>query len=205
METNELVNVDRLRLASIHLADAQIERTWAISSAHKSGMSIRRIAEVSNLSPSRVHQVLNRAEAAETPAWLTRVDKVRNLECAAVSAGPTAEVCDLVAEEVKILRRCIDWLDQIERGESVVVNLRLETDPETEYVGFDRKRVSRILQRIASDLERLATGQQVWSEGRDDSATRHRHQLAELKEQPKKLSRREQRDAMRAELKLASI
>ena len=202
METSEVVNVDRLRMAGIHLADAQIERTWAISSAYKSGMSIRRIAEVSNLSPTRVHQVLNGAEAAETPAWLT----LRNLESAAVSAGPMGEVCGLIAEEVKILRRCIDWLDQIERGESVVVNLWMETDAETEYVGFDRKRVSRILRRIASDLERLAMGQQVWSEGQADPATRHRYRLAEAKEQPKKkLSRRGERDALRAELKFPSI
>lgn len=214
MEKREVVNgstkceqndVDRLRLASIHLADAQIERTLAISSAHKSGMSVRRIAEVSNLSPSRVHQVLNSAEAAEIPAWLTRVDTGRNLESAAVSAGSIAGICGLVVEEVKVLRRCIDWLDQIERGESVVVNLRLETDPETEYVGFDRKRITRILRRIASDLERLAKGQQVSSEGQDDPVTRHRGRLAEPEEQPKKLSMRGARNALRAELNLPSV
>ena len=35
--------------------------------------------------------------------------------------------------EVEALRRCIDWLQRLERGENVIVNLRLDTDVETEY------------------------------------------------------------------------
>ena len=38
----------------------------------------------------------------------------------------------------------------------VVVNLRPETDPETEYVAFDRPRVLRVLARIIADLDELA-------------------------------------------------
>ena len=41
-------------------------------------------------------------------------------------------------------------------GETVVVNLRPETDPETEYVSFDRPRVLRVLARISADLDELA-------------------------------------------------
>ncbi len=37
-----------------------------------------------------------------------------------------------------------------------MVNLRPETDPETEYVSFDRPRVLRVLARIIADLDGLA-------------------------------------------------
>src|SRR5580693_5305215 len=59
--------VDRLAAATVHFADAQIEQAWAISSTHQSGLSIRRIAAVTNLSASRVHQVLKSAEATDMP------------------------------------------------------------------------------------------------------------------------------------------
>lgn len=61
-----------------------------------------------------------------------------------------------------------------------------------------KARVMRILGRIASDLEGLATGRQIPSEDEDNPAARHRRQLAE----PKKLSTREERNALRAKLKL---
>jgi len=118
----------------------------------------------------------------------TPEEKVAILRCSRLAAG------------VKVLRRCIDWLGLIERGENVVVNLRLDTDEDTEYAPFDRARVMRILERIASDLEGLATGRQIPSE---DPTARHRRQLAEPQEQPKKLSTREERNALRAKLKLS--
>jgi hypothetical protein len=37
----------------------------------------------------------------------------------------------------------------------VVVNLRLDTDDEREFVSFDRLRVVRVLERIAADLDNL--------------------------------------------------
>jgi hypothetical protein len=113
-------------------------------------------------------------------------------------------MCGRLVEEANMLRRCIDWLRRMERGESVVVNLRLDTDTETEYVPFDRARVMHILflGRIASDLDDLAGGRVVPSEGQDDPATRHRRQLAEPAQKPKKLSTGEERNALRAKLKL---
>jgi hypothetical protein len=102
--------MDRLRMAAVHFTDAQIERAWAITSAHQSGLSIRRIAAATHLSPSRVHQVLNSAETADMPAWLSRLRE----------GDSPLEMCGRLAEEVKILRRSIDWLGQMERGESVV-------------------------------------------------------------------------------------
>src|SRR5208282_390224 len=40
--------------------------------------------------------------------------------------------------ELDALRRCREWLEQLDRGELVVVNIRPETDSETEDVSFDR-------------------------------------------------------------------
>jgi hypothetical protein len=57
---------------------------------------------------------------------------------------------------VEVLRWCIDWLDRLERGEEVMVNLRPDTDPERAFVRFDRPRVLRVLARIAADLDALA-------------------------------------------------
>ena len=38
----------------------------------------------------------------------------------------------------------------------MVVNLRPDADVETEFVGFDRPRVVRVLERIAADLDNLS-------------------------------------------------
>lgn len=65
--------MDRLHTAAVHFADAQIERAWAIGSAHQSGLSIRRIAAATDLSPSRLHQILASTEAKDMPAWLSRL------------------------------------------------------------------------------------------------------------------------------------
>jgi hypothetical protein len=54
-----------------------------------------------------------------------------------------------------VLRRCADWLQRLERGENVVVNLRPDEDVETDFVAFDRLRVVRVLERIAADLDNL--------------------------------------------------
>jgi hypothetical protein len=41
-----------------------------------------------------------------------------------------------VAREMTMLRQCIDWLEQLDCGECVIVNLRSETDVETESVSL---------------------------------------------------------------------
>jgi len=48
------------------------------------------------------------------------------------------------------------WLEQLERGEMVVVNLRPATDDQTQFTRFDHARVMRVLARITSDLDELA-------------------------------------------------
>ena len=65
-----------------------------------------------------------------------------------------------------------------------MVNLRPETDPETEYVSFDRPRVLRVLDRIIADLDELAgyppiaDKEQAAVEDPEARRARHRRRLA---------------------------
>jgi len=87
-----------------------------------------------------------------------------------------------------------------------VVNLRPETDPETEYVSFDRPRVLRVLARIIADLDELTGFPPIAEEAKEGSAearrVRHRQRLAEPDPPPKRLTVREERAALRALLDL---
>jgi len=65
--------IARLKTANIRFTDAQIERIWAIVSAHQAGLSIRKIAGATGLSSSRIHQLLNAPEAKEIPVWLIQL------------------------------------------------------------------------------------------------------------------------------------
>ena len=99
------------------------------------------------------------------------------------------------------LRRCREWLERLERGEPVVVNLRPETDRETEYVSFDRPRVLRVLARIIADLDGLAgfppVGEEEAKKGSAEARrVRHRRRLAEPDPPPKRLTVREERAAL---------
>src|SRR3954470_2217442 len=116
----------RLRLATERLGEAQRERIWAIVEAHQSGLSVRQIAATTGLSSSRVHQLLGSDEAREIPRWLSQQ---RGQEAAA-SPGHS-DFQGRLASELDALRRCREWLDRLDRDESVVVNLLPETDPGT--------------------------------------------------------------------------
>jgi hypothetical protein len=88
-----------------------------------------------------------------------------------------------------------------------VVNLRPESDPETEYVVFDRPRVLRVLARVIADLDGLAGFPPIAEEeAKKGSAearrVRHRQRLAEPDPPPKRLTVREVRAALRALLDL---
>jgi hypothetical protein len=106
----------------------------------------------------------------------------------------------LIKAEGKLLRQCARWLEQLENREEVIVNLRPDTDPETEYVRFDTTRVIGILERIAADLDELAEGTPRHTEG--DPQNERKRQLAEPPQPKRRLSTREERNALRAELKL---
>jgi hypothetical protein len=193
----------RLRLATERLEGAQRERIWAIVGAHQAGFSIRRIASATGLSSSRIHQLLGSDDSREIPRWLSQQ---RGQE--AVPSQGHFDLQARLAGEIEALRRCRDWLERLERGEMVVVNLRPETDPETEYVAFDRPRAFRVLNRIIADLDELAGLPPIADEERTKGEeaevrrVRHRKRLAEPDPPPKQLSMREERAALRALLDL---
>ena len=202
---------DRLQTAAVRLDDAQIERTWAIVSAHEQGMSVRQIAAATGLSSTRVHQLLTSPQSAAIPRWLSQMRELRELDAASTGPvelapqpkhrdGPSAAWLEA---EVETLRQCTGWLEQLERGEPVVVNLRLETEPITEFVVFDAQRIRRVLARIAADLDAVAHSSGGASEGdraeSEDALVQHRRRLAEPPEQPRRLSPYEERNALRAE------
>jgi hypothetical protein len=91
----------------------------------------------------------------------------------------------------------------LQRGERVIVNLRPESGPETEYVAFDGPRILRVLGRIIADLDALAgLPPQTEEEPKDEDAearrVRHRKSLAEPEPQPRRLTVREERALLRA-------
>ena len=130
----------RLCLATTRLAAAEQVRIWAIVAAHQAGLSIRPIAAATGLSRSRIHQLLQEDEAREIPTWLSQLRTHGH----ATGGGQDAESLPLhariqarVADEVEVLRWCLDWLTRLEQGEHVVVNLRPDTEDATEFVWFD--------------------------------------------------------------------
>ncbi|HEX9095256.1 MAG TPA: hypothetical protein VF990_04045 [Candidatus Dormibacteraeota bacterium] len=200
----------RLRLATERLEEARRERIWAIVEAHQSGFSVREIAAATGLSSSRAHQLLGSDEAREMPRWLSQ-QRRRNRPDRPQEAARSPLHPDLqgrLASELEALRRCLEWLERLDREETVVVNLRPETDAETEYVSFDRPRVLRVLTRIIADLDELARFPPLTDEekGKAEDAesrrVRQRQRLAEPEPPPKRLSRREEREARRALLDL---
>ena len=184
----------RLRLATQRLDDAQRERVWAIVEAHQSGLFVRQIATATGLSSSRVHQLIGSDEARAIPRWFSQQRRRGR------SSQP--EVQARLADELEALRRCHEWLECLDRGERVVVNLRPETDPETEYVAFDRPRVLRVLARIIADLDELAGYPPSAAESRTEGKTaevrraHHRRRLAEPDPPPKRLTVQEERAAL---------
>src|SRR5262245_49562911 len=181
----------RLRLATTRLHEAEQERILAIVAASDAGLSIRQIATATGLSRSRIHQLLQDDEAREIPAWLTHLRDRDPASAGEADMEPSSShtaVQARVAEEVEVLRWCINWLAQLERGEMVVVNLRPDTEDATEFVRFDQARVLRVLARIAADLDALArhdpTTETTSPAESIDPSMRHRRRLAESEEEP---------------------
>ena len=126
------------------------------------------IAEATALSSSRVHQILHDNEAHGIPDWL---DDFRTRESPAedppaIGKSTTAQI--LLSTEVAILRRCIDWLKQLESERWVVEELRPITEAGGKRVLLDRQQVLRILSRIAAELDGLAGRPDPGSAGSGD-------------------------------------
>ncbi len=201
--------IARLRLATTRLADADRERVWAIVAAHQAGLSIRKIAAATGLSSSRVHQLLQSDEAVEIPQWLSQLREPELLDEDSLRADPSAMqplIQSRLAEELEVLRWCLDWLERLEQSNEVVVNLRPDTEEETEFVPFDRPRVLQVLARIAADLDEFVRAPlptvEATAAGNEDTCTRHRRRLAEPEPKPRRLSMQEERAALREALRL---
>ena len=201
---------NRLQQATTRLEAAQQERLWAIATAYEAGLSIRKIAAATGLSSSRAHQLLRAEEAREVPRWLSQLgeqESSANEGTAVSSSSPETDLQARLAEEVEILRWCIGWLEQLARGETVVVNLRAATDPKTAFVAFDQARVWRVLKRIAADLDELS-GRKIPSENGESTVDpqvagiKHRRRLAEPEPELSSLSQREQRAILREKMGL---
>jgi hypothetical protein len=196
----------RLHLATTRLHEAEQERIWAIVAAYDAGLSIRQIATATGLSRSRIHQLLQDPEAREIPTWLTHLrgrDYASNGGADKEPSSPSqTTVLARVADEVEVLRWCIDWLAQLERGERVVVNLRPDIEDVTEFVRFDQARVRRVLARIAADLDALALHNPVTeTAGPAETTESHRQRRRRLAEPeqgpPCGHTAKEQREALR--------
>lgn len=182
----------RLARASFRLEMAELERIWAIVSAHREGMSVRNIAWHAGLGPTRVHQLVTSplADCVEQAlsvlretGWPTPEDPL---------PGAEEQFADRLTEEAAALISCAEWLASLAAGETAVVNLRPDTDlPDSDYVAVDQGRVIRVLRRIAYDLEELARSRRVTdlssSENDTDPRLRLRRRLAEP---PIEISRR---------------
>lgn len=188
--------LERLQRATDRLEAAQQERVWAITSVHRAGLSIRQIAAATRLSPTRIHQLLQDPEAQNIPAWLSQLEATTSKSQDGTGESETT-LRDRLAAEVEVLRWCIGWLEKLQRGERVVVNLRPDSDPQTEFVQFDQAQVLRVLARVTNDLDHLTRQSSGLAEP-PDQVLDHRQRLAIPEPSPKRLTQREQRAALRA-------
>ena len=182
----------RLARASFRLEMAELERIWAIVSAHRGGLSVRDIAHQVGLGPTRVHQLVTSPQADSVEHALSVLREVGWPVPEDTRPAAEEQVADRLIEEAAALVSCVEWLESLSTQETPVVNLRPEDDyPETDYVAVDQSRVIRVLRRIAHDLEELARARRVAdlsSSGNDaDPRMRLRRRLAEP---PIELSRR---------------
>lgn len=155
----------RLRRARFRLQAAKVERAWAVVSAHSNGLSVRKIAEVIGLSPTRVHQLLSSPDAE---GWEDRLDVLR-LHGWPAPEDPPADapsgdtIADRLGDEAQAIRDVTDWLDKLVRtGMPELLELRPRSDHPLHYrVAASHERIVAILGRIASDIEELARARRV--------------------------------------------
>ncbi len=201
---------ERLRLAAFRLEAAEVERVWAVLSAHRQGLSIRKIATAVGLSRARAHQLLSEPAARDVPAhlnalrergWPVAAPETREATGAAGGGDREDPAAARLAEEVAALRECLEWLERLDRGEPVVVNLLPEGDGGRDFVAFDRTRVLRVLRRIAADLDELSRVPDMHPASprpADSDPAERRRRLAEPPPASRRLSAREERAALRA-------
>ena len=99
-------------------------------------------------------------------------------------------------------------MEQLARGERVVVNLRAKSDLTTAFVGVDQQWVMRVLNRIAADLDQLSGSLILNEESEAEldpiiAGAKHRRCLAEPEPELSSLSQREQRAILREKMGLS--
>ena len=174
----------RLARASFRLEMAELERLWAIVSAHREGMSIREIAKPVGLSPTRVHQIVSTPNADAVEGALSVLRELGWPAPEDPSSGDEEQVADRLDEEAASLEVCARWLEELSAGRKPVVNLRPPEDwPDSDHTMVDFARLIRILRRISHDIHELARARRVAdlpsSENDADPRLRHRRRLCE--------------------------
>ena len=159
----------RVSRAAWRLGQTERERRWALASAHAEGISIRTLAKAAGLSASRVHQLVAAADLDTLDAALGELraagwpapEDPDSDEDAELDGRVT--IADRLSDEVGWLRRCADWLVQLDAGGyPPAVNLRPAGDwPDTAHIAVDLARVRAVLHRIAADLDELARARRV--------------------------------------------
>ena len=94
---------------------AELERTWAIASAHAKGVSIRKIAAAAGLGPTRVHAIVRDADIDTLDAALGELRSLYGWPAPEDPDGSRDELAgrELIAQrlgdEVEWLRDCANW------------------------------------------------------------------------------------------------
>ena len=130
-------------LRTERLEGAQRERIWASTEAHESGLSVRQIASATGLSPSR--------DPREIPGGNCQQRRPNRPDEPRQEAAPSQGLPDLQARW-QPSSRCHEWLERLDRGELVVVNLRPWNRSCAGAVAFDSPPALWVLARIIADL-----------------------------------------------------
>ncbi len=149
---------------------AELERTWAITSAHTAGVSLRKIAAAAGLGPTRVHAIVRDANPDGLDVALGELRSLYGWPAPEDPDGSRDDelagrelIAERLGDEVEWLRDCARWLAQLDLGTSApVTNLRPDADhPDRCNVVVDIGRVRAVLLRIASDIDELARARTI--------------------------------------------
>jgi hypothetical protein len=129
-----------------------------VVAAKEAGRSIRQPASATGLRPTRDHQLLKVDEAREWPAWRHQrrdpsLSPKADLEADLPAAQHPSQT--YLADEVEVLRWCLDWLEPRGCSEQVIVHWHPDTEDATAYVSCHHARGRRVLTRMIANLDAL--------------------------------------------------
>lgn len=111
----------RLARASFQLEMAELERIWAIVSAHRQGLSVRDIARQVGLSPTRVHQLITSRQADDAEPALSMLGEAGWPAPEELLPDAEEQVANRLTEEAMMLITCFGWLESHAAGETPAV------------------------------------------------------------------------------------